>query len=88
MELELKLHESEEVAKKVRRASLDWRRDHGGVLDRDFAARVLSAGGDPLGSSELRDSGEPRSATTGVLLTLYWHKYRPAIDRQRADLRR
>ncbi len=24
--------------------------------------------------------------TTGVLLTLYWHKYRPAIDRQRADL--
>lgn len=24
--------------------------------------------------------------TTGILLTLYWHKYRPAIDRQRSDI--
>jgi len=24
--------------------------------------------------------------TTAALLTLYWHKYRPAIDRQRSDI--
>ena len=86
MELELKLEETEEFAKKVRRASLIgvgitvafWI----GILPFEFFrlgaihwARVTYV---VLGNLSL--------LTTGVLLTLYWHKYRPAIDRQRVDL--
>lgn len=86
MELELKLEETEDFAKKVRRASLI-----GVGITVGFWIGILPLEFFRLGNiSWIRVTyavlANLSLLTTGVLLTLYWHRYRPAIDRQRVDL--